>query len=289
MDYYSQIKKSFNKAAVNYNNNAVLQHEIATRLIERLEFFTIEPEILLDLGIGTGHTTKNLLDIYPKAKIIGLDFAENMLNIAKQDNNISLICGNINNLPIASNSIDIIFSNFTMQWCANIAELFADCHRVLKNNGLLIFSLPGPNSLHELRESMNTVDPEFDHVNNFIDMHNIGDILVQSNFAHPVMDNDHFTLTYTNIINLLKELKAIGANTKLSTNYRKTLFGKYKFNQLYHAYEKFKQSDGRYPLTFEVIYGHAFKLDKPVKAKHPEISGFGEIAIPINTIDKIIK
>lgn len=286
-DYYTKIKRSFNKAADNYNTNSVLQQEIGSRLVERLEFFTINPKNLLDLGSGTGYITNKLLKLYPNTNIFNLDFAQNMLNIAKTNNtkliNTNFICGDINKLPVASNSIDIIFSNFTMQWCDNIAKLFRECYRVLKADGLLIFSIPGPNSLYELKEAMNAVDPEHDHVNNFIDMHNIGDILVQNKFAHPVMDNDHFTLTYSNVINILKELKAIGANTKLSVNYRKTLFGKYKFNQLCHAYENFKQSDNKYPLTYEVIYGHAFKLAKPVKVKHPEIS---EISIPV---EKIIK
>ncbi|MBP9721901.1 MAG: malonyl-ACP O-methyltransferase BioC [Gammaproteobacteria bacterium] len=285
-DYYNKIKQAFNKAAASYSTTAVLQQEICHRLTEQLEFFTIKPELILDLGIGTGLSIPPLANLYPDSKIIGLDFAEQMLNIAKlnnQNNNNLFICADINNIPIADNSVDIIFSNFSLQWCDNIADVFRECYRILKNDGLFIFSIPGPSSLYELKEALNAVDPEYDHVNNFIDMHDLGDMLVQNKFAHPVMDNDQFTLTYKNIINILKDLKALGANTKLSANYRKTLFGKYKFNQLYYAYEKFKQSDNKYPLTYEVIYAHAFKLAKPVRVKHPELS---EIAVPI---EKIIK
>ena len=285
-NFYHKIKQAFNKAAKTYNTNAALQHEVGRRLLDRLTFFTIKPGTILDLGMGTGYITQQLANSYPDSKIIGLDLAEKMLNQATSSSaNYSLICGNMSNLPIADNSVDIIFSNFSLQWCENIATVFTECRRVLKNDGLLIFTLPGPHTLYELRQALDTVDPEYDHVNNFIDMHNIGDILVQNKFAHPVMDNDEFTLTYSSVIKLLKELKAIGANVKLSQNYRTSLFGKHKFQQLYHAYDKFKLADNTYPLTFEVIYGHAFKLAKPVKVKHPEINGLAEFAVPV---DKII-
>ncbi len=290
-DFYSKIKHSFNNAALNYDANAVLQQEIGARLLERLEFFAINPQTILDLGMGTGFVTKQLAYAYPKADIIGLDFAESMLKVAqhKRNNdtpNYHLICGDINLLPIADNSVDLIFSNFSFQWCENISELFAQCRRVLKNDGLLIFTIPGPHTLYELRSVLNDVDPDYEHVNNFIDMHNIGDILVQNKFAHPVMDNDEFTLTYSSVIKLIKDIKSIGANVKLTDNYRTSLFGKEKFQQLYHVYNKFKLADNTYPLTFEVIYGHAFKLAKPVKVKHPEISGIEETMIPL---DKIIR
>jgi len=265
-----------------------LQHEVGSRLIERLEFFNIDPEIILDLGMGTGYVTKQLATKYNQANIIGLDFAKQMLDTAKNKNlsnldNCSLLCGDINNLPLADNSADIIFSNFTMQWCDNIGALFRECYRVLKPNGLLMFSIPGPSTMYELRKAFDTVDPDYHHINNFIDMHNIGDILVQNQFAHPVMDNDEFTLVYSKVINILKDIKAIGANVKLSDNYRKSLFTKTKLLELNSAYEQFKQDNGKYPLTYEVIYGHAFKLDKPVKVKYPELS---EAQIPI---EKIIK
>lgn len=288
-NFYSKIKHSFNTAASNYDANAVLQHEVGNRLIDRLEFFTLKPKKILDLGMGTGKTTALLAEKYPSADIYGLDFAHNMLEIAnntnlKPYNNTSLLCANINSLPIASDSIDMIFSNFTMQWCENITELFKECRRVLKNDGLLFFSIPGPDTLYELREAMRLADPNYDHVNNFIDMHDIGDILVQSKFAHPVMDNDIFTLTYTSVKNIIQDLKSIGANIHLGSNSRKTLFSKEKFQKLCSEYENIRDPiDNKLPLTYEVIYGHAFKLAKPVKVKHPELS---EVAVPI---EKIIK
>ena len=289
-DFYSKIKSSFNKAAESYTSNAVLQTEVGTRLLERLEFFAVNPQTILDLGMGTGAITELLSNAYPSADIIGVDFAEAMLKTAQSKRpvtaqNYHLLCGNMNRLPIADNSVDIIFSNFSFQWCENIAALFTECRRVLKNDGLLIFTIPGPHTLYQLRLALDEVDPDYDHVNNFIDMHNIGDILVQSKFAHPVMDNDEFTLTYSSVIKLIKDIKIIGANVKLSENYRSTLFGKDKFQQLYHAYDKFKLEDNTYPLTFEVIYGHAFKLAKPVKIKHPEINGIEESYV---SVDKII-
>ena len=280
--FYLNIKKSFNKAAPAYAQNAVLQFEVGQRLIERLDFFTLQPECILDLGIGTGNVTHLLANKYPKAHTIGLDFAESMLQEAKNnESSISLLCADFNHIPLPDNSVDLIFSNFTMQWSENITKLYKECYRVLKTNGLLFFSIPGPETLVELRTALHHVDPQYDHINNFIDMHDLGDILVQNKFAHPVMDNDHFVLTYSNVINMLKDIKIIGANTKLTHNPRASLLGKGKFNSLTSAYEQFRQIDGKYPLTYEIVYGHAFKLAKPPKVKHPELS---EVVVPIEKI-----
>lgn len=286
--FYTNIKNAFNKAAGTYNKNAVLQYEVGQRLIERLDFFSIEPQTILDLGMGTGAVTTLVQSKYPDAHIVGLDFAENMLREFKarsdhnnNSQNVTLLCADINKIPLADKSIDLIFSNFTMQWCESITSLFKECHRVLKTNGILIFTVPGPETLVELRYALDNIDPEHSHVNNFIDMHDLGDILVQTKFAHPVMDNDHFTLTYSSVQNLLKDIKAVGANTKLTTNSRKTLFSKGKLQQLNAEFEKYKQADGKFPLTYEVVYGHAFKLTKPPKVKHPELS---EISVPIEKI-----
>lgn len=287
--FFNNIKKSFNGAAHTYDDNALLQHEAGSRLADRLQLFTIKPELILDLGMATGKTTKLVADKYPNSKVIGLDFAENMLEIAKATNlkdikNVECLLSDINTLPFDDNSVDLIFSNFTLQWCENITKMFKECHRVLKNEGLFIFSIPGPDTLAELRYVFDQVDSNFDHVNNFIDMHDLGDILVQTKFAHPVMDSEHFTLTYSSVINILKDLKAVGANTVLSENIKNNLMSKSKLAQLEKQYKShFILEDGKLPLTYEVSYGHAFKTDKPVKVKHPELS---EVMVPI---EKIIK
>lgn len=142
--FYNNIKNSFNKAAHNYDTNAVLQNEVGQRLIDRLDFFTLNPGIILDLGMGTGLTTKKLAQKYADSQIIGLDIAENMLQVAKSNNlatstNTTLLQSDINNLPFANNSVDLIFSNFTLQWCENITNLFNECYRILKVDGLLFF------------------------------------------------------------------------------------------------------------------------------------------------------
>lgn len=286
MSRKNSIRKAFNKAASSYNTNAVLQHEVGERLIDRLDFFTLKPKKILDLGMGTGFITSQIAQKYPEAEVFGIDFAENMLKEAQKNilaNNINLICADLAHLPIEENSVDLIFSNFTFQWSDNLTDLFKQCYKLLKTNGLIFFSIPGPDTLCELKSVLHTVDRDYNHINNFMDMHDIGDILVQTKFAHPVMDSDYFTLTYSNIKNIFKDLKNIGANTIIGSNPRKTLFGKNRFNKISEEYNKYLQEDNKYPLTYEVIYGHAFKSDKPVKMKYPELS---EVSVPI---EKIIK
>lgn len=295
--FYKKIKSSFNNSASSYDKNAVLQHEIGARLISRLDFFKLNlnnNSTILDLGLGTGYVTKNLISYFNNIthnfpNFIALDLAENMLQVAKTKNlksynNYNLLCCDINKLAIADNSIDVIFSNFAMQWSENINNLFKECYRILKKEGLLIFTIPGPDTLYELKESFNNIDPDYDHINNQIDMHNIGDMLIKNKFADTVVDNDYFTLTYSNSIDILKDLKYTGTNINLSNNNRKSLITKNKLNKLNNYYNKFKLSNNKLPVTYEVIFGHAFKPAKNIKAKYPDISGVG-----LNNIDDNIQ
>lgn len=248
----SSIRKAFNKASNNYDDHAFLQKEIATRLDEKLNVISTRSDIILDLGAGTGLLSKQLIQRFPESKIIALDFAQNSLRNNKSENKI---CANANHIPLADNSVDIVISSLMMQWCSDLNQLFYEIHRVLKNNGLILFSTFGPDTLKELKKSWSVVDSEA-HVNTFTDMHDIGDIMLANGFQSPVMEMETLTLTYQTVTDLLKDLKAIGAQSV--NNRSKSLTGKDKFQLMIKMYESFRK-DGKLPATYEVIYGHAWK------------------------------
>lgn len=260
------VKKSFSKAAKNYEASAFLQQEVASRLLERLDLMNIKPTYVLDAGCGTGFCSRALKKKYKKANITGIDIAPGMIEQAKQSdglfrkmgfNKIEYQCADINKLPFANNYFDLVFSNLAVQWIMEPKLAFLELNRVLKPGGIIIFSSMGEETLTELKQSWANVDKKI-HVNRFFDMQQVGDQVFASNFENTVMDRDIITMTYQTMVGLMKDLKAIGANN-LNSERPKGLMGKAKFNQLKNEYEKFRWDDGQLPATYEVIYGHAWK------------------------------
>ena len=255
----SSIRNNFNSASSNYDDNAFLQNEIANRLAEKLKVISIKPQTIIDLGSGTGLLSNKTVEIFPNANLVCVDFAQKSL--LKNSQNLK-VCANAYELPFASNSIDFIVSNLMMQWCPDLKTLFNECFRVLKPEGLFLFTTFGPDTLKELKRSWSAVDSSA-HVNNFVDMHDIGDQMLQSGFQSPIMEMENITLTYEKVLDLMHDLKSIGAQNVSDRS--KTLTGKTKFKKMIEMYESYR-SDGKLPATYEVIYGHAWKNEKKLGA-----------------------
>ncbi len=254
------IKKSFNRSALSYDKAAVLQHEVLARLSERLDYINLQPKSILDVGCGTGKGIKNLSKQYSKAKVIGFDLAFNMLQHSKKQfglfNKSRLINADMERLPIQDNSIDLIFSNLAIQWVNDLELTIKEFKRIGRPDGLLMFTTFGPNTLWELNDSWLQID-QMPHVHRFIDMHDIGDILVGSGFAEPVMDSETITMQYPTFKEVLVDLKNIGANN--ADNQRsKGLMTPSKLKALEQAYKTIGFKDNQYQASFEIIYGHAW-------------------------------
>jgi len=270
MDKMPQINKalarrSFSRAAAKYDSVAVLQREISKRMMQRLDIVKMVPKTILDAGCGTGFDIDAMLARYKKAKLFVMDFAVPMLNQARKRGSwlrkATCLCGDLESLPLADNSIDLIYSNVAVQWVNDPQVTFTEFRRVLKPNGLLMFSTFGPDTLKELRKAWSASesnDPNSlgSHVNPFIDMHDLGDALMRSGFADPVMDVDQMQLTYSNVEDLMRELKVLGAHNVIDDR-NKGLTGKGKLAAMKAAYEEMRV-DGVLPASYEVVYGHAW-------------------------------
>lgn len=267
-----QLRTAFERAAASYDQAAVLQREISNRMLSRLEYIKYRPDVIVDAGSGTGYGSQQLAKRYPKSQLIAMDIAWAMLSHARpntawwqrlsplQRQRTDYVCADIEQLPIKNESISMIWSNLALQWCNDLDHTFAEMHRILRTDGLLMFSTFGPDTLKELRQSFAKIDA-FSHVNRFIDMHDIGDLLVHNGFSTPVMDMEYITLTYADVISVMRDLKAIGAHNVLQGR-QQGLMGKNKWQKAISEYEKLHR-DGKLPATFEVIYGHAWKpLDR---------------------------
>ncbi len=269
----SQVRRSFDRAAADYERVAVLQREVGKRLVERLDLISMTPHRILDLGTGCGGTTNALMERYCDSRLVALDLSESMLKQAgknaQQQKKPAYICGDMENIPCANAEFDLIFSNLTLQWCNDVGQALGEFARLLRPGGTVLFTTFGPDTLKELRASWSQVD-NYTHVNGFFDMHDIGDALIQCGLAEPVMDTETFTLTYPSLNKLMEDLKDMGAHN-VTAGRPRGLMGKGRLRTLRQAYETFRLN-GSLPATFEVIYGHAWA---------PKSSKPGQVEVPI--------
>jgi malonyl-CoA O-methyltransferase len=254
-----QARLAFSRAAPHYDEVAQLQREIAQRMLDRLEYILHQPARVLDVGAGTGDATYALMRRYPEAEVLALDFALPMLQQTRErEPDLAMpacLCGDAELLPLADNSVDMIFSNAALQWCNDLQGTFREFLRILRPNGMLLFSTFGPDTLMELRQSWASVDGS-SHVSPFVDMHNIGDAMLQAGLAEPVVDVDRLQLTYADVPSLMRDLKTLGAHNATRDRPR-GLTGKGHLRAMFEAYEQFRH-EGRLPASYEVVYGHAW-------------------------------
>lgn len=263
------IKASFNQAAARYDEAAVLQREVGQRLLERLELIKLTPATILDAGCGTGVTTIPLLRKYRKATVIGLDIAYDMLAVVGRRvpwfRRLYGVCGDVESLPLADASCDLIMSNLTLQWCIELDRALREFQRTLSPGGLLLFTTLGPDTLIELRRSWAAVDG-YNHVNAFIDMHDIGDAMMRAGLVEPVMDMEYITLTYKDVFALMRDLKTLGAHN-VTAGRAPGLTGKRRLQAMGAAYEQFRRSDGLLPATYEVVYGYGWGPEQRLSSR----------------------
>jgi malonyl-CoA O-methyltransferase len=254
-----QVRHNFGRAAASYEKHDVLQQEVQSALLERLDFYTAEPGRIVDVGAGTGRGTALLKKRYAKAEVIAVDLALPMLRAAKQHASwlkpFQRVCAEATALPLADHSVDVLHSNLCFQWIDDLQALFGECVRVLKPGGLLAFSTFGPDTLKELRASWARADQQ-PHVSRFLDMHDVGDAMLAAGLRDPVLDVHRYTLTYSEPRKLLEELQGLGATNADQTRER-GLTGKTRYKRMLAAYETLRV-DGRIPATWEVVTAHAW-------------------------------
>ena len=277
------VRASFDRASATYDEAAVLQARVRAQLLERLDYVRLAPKTILDAGCGTGLAATPLLKRYPGSRLIALDVAPGMLGVARNRRHwwrrASVVCADAAAIPLADDSVDLIFSNLMLQWCNDPDEVFREFRRVLAPHGLMTFTTFGPDTLTELRAAWRAVDDRV-HVNRFIDMHDIGDAMVRAGLAEPVMDVDHFCMTYPRVLDLMRDLKAIGAHN-VTAGRGRGLTGRRRLDALAAAYEPHRR-EGRLPATWEVVYGQAW--GPAARARAPTAAG--EVSVPVNQIGR---
>ncbi|QRN03184.1 malonyl-ACP O-methyltransferase BioC [Legionella sp. MW5194] len=285
MNLKNEISNSFNTHAGEYDRAAKIQHEIGNRLFERLDYLKINPRYVLDLGCGTGIFSRLLKKRYADAHIIGIDLAENMLKEARKKQGWrrkwALVNADMTALPFPDGLFDLVFANQAIHWVSPLKDVMREINRVMSPDASLLFSTLGPDTFKELKQAWAGVDSHA-HTNTFADMHDVGDCLLAEHFLNPVVDMECITVHYSSLKALVDSLKAQGVRN-INQARNKGLTGKGARQAFEAAYQQRCTDQGKYPLTYEVVYGHAFKGQTQPAGQS------GEVFIPISSIQRKVR
>jgi malonyl-CoA O-methyltransferase len=255
-------RRRFERAANSYVHASRLEAEIGARMLERLDYVKLAPRRVLDAGSGPVREARALAKRYRKAEVLALDFSRAMLHAGRprlrffQRRPPKPVCADMARLPLAGATIGLLWSNMALHWASEPLAALHEFHRVLAIEGLLMFSTLGPDTLAELRSAAGPA-----RVHAFADMHDLGDMLVAAGFAEPVMDTERITMVYADGEALLADLRASGQTCALAGRegeMRRGLAGR-KF--LSDLKEKLSAQSiaGKLSVSYEVVYGHAWK------------------------------
>ncbi|MDP2098964.1 MAG: malonyl-ACP O-methyltransferase BioC [Methylobacter sp.] len=256
----AKIRQSFAAASVTYDGVAALQRSVGSALLAMIDSENMGGT-LLDVGCGTGFLTANLVGRLERGTqslacttLIALDIALPMLQVTRAKladrPNVSYVCADAEQLPLAGQSVDGVCSNLALQWCVNLETVFSGMKRVLKPGGRLVFSTFGPQTLQELKAAWVEVD-DFNHVNEFYGEAQLRHFLQQAGYAEITIETSIYRPCYASVLALMKELKHIGAHNVMAGR-NKNMTGKTQMRQMMAAYERHRDG-GFIPATFEVI------------------------------------
>lgn len=268
------IRRQFSRRVERLARADFLVREVERRMLEKLEIIRLAPELVLDVGTGLGHGAARLQQRFAPARVLGLDLAAPLAARAArlhgaparnglaqrlrgwfggaatgESNTPAFLAAHAARLPLRTSSAGLIWSNLAWNWFDDPQAVLDEWYRVIRPDGLLMFSAFGVDTLRELRAAGARLA-------DFPDMHDIGDALSQSGFADPVMDTERLQVTWDDPAVLLDEIRALGGNALKS---RATgLRGRGDRARWLESIAALAGPDGRIAITFELIFGHAW-------------------------------
>ena len=258
-----RIAESFGRAAASYDKAAELQRQVGEKLLALLPAGE-SPVRIADMGCGTGYFSDKVAVRYPGAHCTGIDLAPGMLDYAAglhgDNKSLDWFCSDAEELDVADGEFDLIFSNFSYQWCQNLPQLMHEQWRVLRPGGRLVFTTVGPQTLWQLRRAWQRVDG-YVHVNQFQDPGEVKDALASTGFRIEHWEEEIRTRHYARLNELTGELKAWGAHN-VNPGRNTGLTGKRQLTAFRNAYEEFRTGEGL-PADWQILYAVARKPAEP--------------------------
>jgi malonyl-CoA O-methyltransferase len=253
-----------------------LHAEVGRRMAEKLPLILLKPDRVIDWWSTLGASGALLASAYPQARCIAVEpdaawaarrrkAAERPWWTARRWTGpaVDVVC---EDEPLAEGAAQMVWANMMLHAVVDPPALFARWNRLLAVDGFVMFSCLGPGTLRELR-SIYARRGWGASTPGFVDMHDLGDMLVSAGFADPVMDQETLTLHWPNPAAALRELALLGGNAAPD---RAAALRTPRWRQaLERELGSLALADGRIGLTFEVAYGHAFKSAPRVRAGAP--------------------
>ncbi|WP_376695730.1 methyltransferase domain-containing protein [Wenzhouxiangella sp. EGI_FJ10305] len=263
-----EVRRRFDVAAERYDEHAALFDEVGRRLLERLDGLRFDPECIVDLGCGTARHALELRERYPQARLLAIDGAQSMLGQARKRRGrwrprFELACADVSRLPLAEASVDLVYANLSLQWSGDLAATLAGLRRIMRPRGLLLMTLPGPDTLVELQRVGAVVDG-----GTRTHAQELGDLLTRAGFQEPVLDTDWLTTTHGDLSSLLADLEHLGL--------RYTLPGGTEWLGL-------KSGDGEIAMTWEMLYATAWSPDEgqPIRTERGDEASISAASLGI--------
>lgn len=253
------VASSFSRAANSYDSVAKLQREVGKRLLSKLDTSTEAPGRVLDLGCGTGFFRAYLSARYPGADYVGLDLAPGMVEYARTRSSGQglWVVGDAESLPLATASVDLVFSSLAVQWCHKPEWFLAELARVLTPGGRCVFTTLGPDTLCELRQAWAAVD-SYQHVNNFLPAHMLHAAAASVPGIELSLNTERYCMQYQRVGELLTELKSLGAHN-MNRRRPSGLTSRKMLQGMLQAYESWRIDD-LLPATYDVIFAEVKKV-----------------------------
>jgi malonyl-CoA O-methyltransferase len=268
--------------AAGYPNQLPWVDQLAEKLMQRFDWLKLQPERILCLGATSQRVLTELFERFPQAQIYLADFSSARMQAITDTMSfpITQLHMTPDTLPLADQAVDLIVSHCVLQWC-ELLKLIPELFRILATEGLLMFTTLGSASLQEIRQAW-AFDVGYQHVNDFTDMHDMGDLLLKHRFIDPVMDMEMYQVCYSDIRQIIQDLKQLGS-CNIHPHRRRGLMGKAVFDCFMQAYQQLTDEHGKLPLSWEIVYGHAWMPKRKLSVADAYTQ---EVAIPVTAIGK---
>ena len=212
----NKIQRDFEKSWRTYDTYCTVQRKVCQHAIEQLLPYGNHFKTIADFACGTGVSTEQLARNIQREKFYALDFSENLLAIAKNKcihHNVEFMRADFETALFPSNHLDLVFCNMGLQWSLDFSAALGKITDYLRNNGLLVFSIPLHENFPEIKRPHKNTMPTLNAVKQFL-QHNNLTLLTYSEKTYV----EHFQTP----LDALRSIKSVGANARFSRKTHKT-------------------------------------------------------------------
>lgn len=267
-----RLRRAWRRAAPHFAAEGAFHQEMATQLLERVGELKTPPTRILELGDRSGVVADGIRRRWPGAALFGVGLEEATTRLAHPHRRLLLrrsppaaAVALPGRLPFPDNTFDAVVANLSLHWEEDLAVALKECRRVLRQGGVLLFSTLGSRHLEELRSCLEELDQRrhgrtWPRVIRCPSLPDLGDLLLRSGFALPVVDRDTHCLRFASPLDLLHKLRRLGAGNHHTPRFP-GLTGKGFLGELELLYrERFPAPRGAGVVaTVEVVFGHGWK------------------------------